>query len=183
MRRVVRALPLVTFGPSRIAASGPCLLTCMMAEEKETPMADADTLAHDRAPMIQSLAVLVCDEPWSYWGGDMIDTEIRSMVQRLPALRRFWVVLSLAPSWPPGFDRGLRMDHGFMPLELERHSKVWPWFGGEYSAEYSTLLGRISTIAAAEGRGDLEVSLVFDVNLDANYWFGSNWYRRYVKTR
>jgi hypothetical protein len=153
-----------------------------MAEEKERRMADADTLAHDRAPMVESLAVLIGDEPWSYWGGDLLDAEIRSMVQRLPALRRFWLVLSLAHFWPPGFDHGLRTDHGFLPVDLARQAAVWPWFEGEYNAEYSPLIGRISAIAAAEGRGELEVRLVFDVNHDGDYWFNHDLYRRYVNT-
>lgn len=54
-----------------------------------------------------------------------MDVEIRNMVQRLFARRRFWVVLSLAHFWPPGFDRGHRMDHGFMPWELVRHPATW----------------------------------------------------------
>ncbi|KAK0746467.1 hypothetical protein B0T18DRAFT_489027 [Schizothecium vesticola] len=117
----------------------------------------------------------------SYWGGVLLDAEIRTMVQQLwlPAPRLFWLVLSLAHFWPPGFDHGLRTDHGF---HLPRQAAVWPWFEGEYQAEYSPLIGRISAIAAAEGRRDLEVRLVFDVNHDGDYWFNHGLYRRYTNT-
>lgn len=146
-------------------------------------MVNADTLAHDRAPMIENLAILVGDAPWSYWGGELMDVEIRNMVQRLPALRRFWMVLSLAEFSAPGFDNGDRTDYGFLPLDVERQAKAWKWFGGEYEAEYSLLIGLISTIAAAEGRPDLEVNLVFDVNHDGYWWYNQNLYRRRVNTR
>lgn len=146
-------------------------------------MVYADTLVHDRAHKIENLAILVGDSPWSYWGGELMDVEIRTTVQSLPALRRFWVVLSLAEFSAPGFDNGARTDYGFLPVDVERQAEAWKWFGGEYEAEYKLLIGRISTIAAAEGRPDLEVNLVFDANHDIYWWEDQNIYRRRVNTR
>jgi len=140
-----------------------------------------------RARDIRHLAILAGDAPWNLWGDSLQNAELQQLSRHLGRLENMYIVLSLAHFWPPGFDNGVRVAYGFMPLDVEYHGGVWPWFDGEYEAVLEPLLSRVRQQLAQAARPgqarEVSVSLVFDVNHDGHWWHNvDNTYRRYVNT-
>ncbi|KAK1834241.1 hypothetical protein QBC39DRAFT_431674 [Podospora conica] len=145
-----------------------------------------ESLGHVKwAPRVRSLAILVASSLWNSWESAFTDDRIRAMLQGLSGLQRFWLVVSMGGWWPHGFDNNrVRLDHGFLPVDLDHLAAEWPYFIGHYERKIVPLIDRIMAIAAEEELpDDLEVRCVFDVNHDRQHWASQGYvYRRHENT-